>query len=184
MKASDRHTLLNCEILKFASSILVHMEKLSFYGVGPKIGRVLIPYFVITISMTILFPAKLTFGEAFRGPFFWLGAFLVLTGFIFYFATLRLMLPGIRENRLITRGSYRICRNPLYAALILIVIPGVGLMLNSWIIITTIIPGYIVFRKSIHGEEEQLERIFGDEYRSYHKSTPLFFPNLLNLFKG
>jgi len=38
------------------------MEKLTFFGVGPKIGRITLPYLVITILLTTFFPAIFTFG--------------------------------------------------------------------------------------------------------------------------
>jgi protein-S-isoprenylcysteine O-methyltransferase Ste14 len=102
---------------------------------------------------------------------------LIAIALVFYFTTLRLMLPGIRSNRLITTGAYRLCRNPLYSALLLFFIPGLSLLFNSWIMLTTSIVGYLVFWKYIHEEEEQLERIFGDEYRSYHRMTSMLLPN-------
>ncbi len=46
--------------------------------------------------------------------------------------------------------------------------------------LTTSILTYLVFRLVIHEEEEQLERIFGNEYREYMKRTPRFFPKILN----
>jgi len=88
-----------------------------------------------------------------------------------------MLLPGIRANRLITKGAYGLSQNPLYAVLILFLVPGVGMVLNSWIILTIAIVGYLAFRKFIHEEEELLERIFGEEYRNYCKKTSLFFPN-------
>jgi protein-S-isoprenylcysteine O-methyltransferase Ste14 len=90
------------------------------------------------------------------------------------------MLPGIRGNRLVTGGSYHLCRNPLYSALILFLVPGLGLILNSWIVLTTSIVGYLLFMKFIHEEEELLERLFGDDYRKYREKTSLLFPNFFN----
>jgi protein-S-isoprenylcysteine O-methyltransferase Ste14 len=156
------------------------MEKLNFFGVGPKIGRITLPYLAITIALTIIFPKVFTFGNALQQPFLIAGILLIAIALVFYFTTLRLMLPGIRTNRLITTGAYRLCRNPLYSALLLFFIPGLGLLLNSWIILTTPIVGYLVFRRFIHEEEEQLERIFGDEYRYYHVKTSMLFPNPFN----
>ena len=156
------------------------MEKLNFFGVGPKIGRITLPYLAITITLTILFPGIFTFGQLLKEPLLIAGIILIAIALAFYFTTLRLMLPGIKSNRLITSGAYRLCRNPLYSALLLFFIPGLGLLLNSWLILTTPIVGYLVFRKFIHEEEEQLERIFGDEYRSYHEKTSMLFPNPFN----
>ena len=156
------------------------MEKLNFFGVGPKIGRITLPYLAVTITMTIFFPGIFTFGQPLKEPLLIAGIILIAIALAFYFTTLRLMLPGIKSNRLITSGAYRLCRNPLYSALLLFFIPGLGLLLNSWLILTTPIVGYLVFMKFIHEEEEQLERLFGNEYRSYHDKTSMLFPNPFN----
>jgi protein-S-isoprenylcysteine O-methyltransferase Ste14 len=153
------------------------MEKLTFLGIGPKIGRITLPYLVITIALTILFPAKFAICSDLREYFLIAGIVLLVTALVFYFTTLRLMLPGIRTNRLITSGAYRLCRNPLYSAIILFLIPGLALLLNSWIIFTASLIGYLVFRKFIYEEEELLERLFGEEYRKYKERTSQFFPN-------
>jgi len=153
------------------------MEKLTFLGIGPKIARVTIPYLVIAIGLTILFPAIFTFGKDLQKPFLVAGIIVLALALAFYIATLRLMVPGIRNNRLVTGGVYRLCRNPLYSALLLFLIPGVGLLLNSWIILSASIIGYLLFRKYIFQEEEVLERLFGDDYRNYRNKTSLFFPN-------
>jgi protein-S-isoprenylcysteine O-methyltransferase Ste14 len=154
------------------------MEKLTFLGIGPKIGRITLPYFTITVALTIIFPAIFTFGEVVEKPFMVAGIVLMAIGLVFYIATIWLMLPGIRNNKLVTGGAYRLCRNPLYSALILFLIPGLSLLMNSWIIITASIVGYLLFRRFIHEEEELLERIFGDEFRKYRETTPCFFPKL------
>jgi protein-S-isoprenylcysteine O-methyltransferase Ste14 len=153
------------------------MEKLTFLGIGPKIARITVPYLLIAIAMTVIFPGIFTFGKEMDEPFLVAGIILLAIALVFYIATLRLMVPGIRNNQLITGGVYRLCRNPLYSALLLFLIPGLGLLLNSWIIPTASIIGCLLFRKFIHEEEELLERIFGDEYRNYRDRTSLFFPN-------
>ena len=158
------------------------MEKLTFLGIGPKIGRVTLPYLAATIALSILFPAVFSFGIALEQPFLVAGIVLIVIAMVFYFTTLRLMLPAIRGNRLVTRGAYRLCRNPLYSALLLFLVPGLALLLNSWIILTTSVVGYLVFRKYIHEEEETLERLFGDDFRAYRERTSLFFPNPLGLY--
>lgn len=152
------------------------MDKLTFLGVGPKIARVTIPFLVIAIALTILFPRIFTFGEAIRTPFRIAGIILLAAAVAFYIATLYLMVPGIRKNQLITGGVYRLCRNPLYFALLILLIPGLGLLVNSWIILISSLLGCLAFRKFIPEEEEQLERIFGEEYRQYRDKTAWFFP--------
>ena len=134
-------------------------------------------WFEISIALTILLSVIFSFVSEVQRPFLCIGSILMAVALIFYFTTLRLMLPGIKNNRLITTGAYRFCRNPLYSALLLFLVPGLSLVLNSWLILTTAIVGYLIFRKFIHEEEELLERIFGGEYLKYKKKTNRLFPN-------
>jgi len=110
-------------------------------------------------------------------PFLIAGIVLLVIAVGWYIATLMLMAPAIKNNQLVTKGVYRFCRNPLYFALLMLLLPGLGLVLNSWIIPIASILGCIAFRKFIHDEEEMLQRIFGDKYRKYYERTPVFFPN-------
>ena len=48
--------------------------------------------------------------------------------------------------------------------------------LNSWLILTSRIAGYIIFKLSIRKEYIELEKFFGDEYIKYKNTTPEFFP--------
>ncbi|NCA75106.1 MAG: hypothetical protein EOM90_02115 [Alphaproteobacteria bacterium] len=45
-----------------------------------------------------------------------------------------------------TTGPYHYCRNPLYATIILLVIPGLALVVNSWLVLTASLVGYIAFK--------------------------------------
>ena len=88
------------------------MEKLTFLWVGPRIARVTIPFLLIAIALTILFPRIFTFDEPTLTPFLIAGIVMMAAAVAFYIATLYLMVPGIRKNQLITGGVYRWCRNP------------------------------------------------------------------------
>jgi protein-S-isoprenylcysteine O-methyltransferase Ste14 len=71
----------------------------------------------------------------------------------------------------------------LYAAIILMIVPGVSLMMNSWLILTTSIAGYITFKSFIKSEYIEMENIFGEDYRKYRSETPEFFPFPRKLFR-
>ena len=152
------------------------MKKLDFFGVGPKIGRIVLPYLTIAIALTIMFPRLFTFGEPVRNYLLIAGIVILAAGLILYGFTVRLLLRGLKETRLVTAGTYRYCQNPLYAFLILLVIPGLGLIMNSWLILTTSIIGYIVFKRFISSEYKEMTEVFGDEYLQYKERTPEFFP--------
>jgi protein-S-isoprenylcysteine O-methyltransferase Ste14 len=152
------------------------MQKLSPLGIGPKIGLVAIPYIVAAIVLNTIYPEIFSFGPEAKHPvqiagFIWLGIGLVL-----YAATVRSLMKGLKNNKLMTTGPFRFCQNPLYAVMILLIVPGVALALNSWIVLTTSVVAYIIFKINIYSEYEEMDRIFGQEYLDYQKKTPEFFP--------
>jgi protein-S-isoprenylcysteine O-methyltransferase Ste14 len=104
------------------------------------------------------------------------GIVLLATGIILYGMTIRLLLKGLKNTKLVTAGPYRYCRNPLYATIILLIVPGVSLLLNSWLLLIVCVVANIRFRMVIRSEYAEMEKFFGDEWTQYCKRTPEFFP--------
>jgi protein-S-isoprenylcysteine O-methyltransferase Ste14 len=152
------------------------MKKLNFLGIGPKIAMTLIPWLAATIVLSCLHIEILKFVPAGSKILHIAGIVLVIIGIIFYLSTARMLLKGLKETRLMTTGAYGLCQNPLYASLILMIIPALSLLLNSWLILTSSIVGYIIFKRNIQHEYAELEGFFGDSYLQYKKDTPEFFP--------
>lgn len=152
------------------------MEKLSFYGVGPKIGIVAIPWMAATIIISVLTGNTFNYSTDETHVILYGGILLMSLGLAFYFSTVRLLLKGLNETRLVTNGAFSLCQNPLYSAIILFINPALSLLLNSWLVLTTSIIGYVLFKIFIKNEYKDLERIFGDTYRKYKEETPEFFP--------
>jgi protein-S-isoprenylcysteine O-methyltransferase Ste14 len=152
------------------------MEKLSFYGIGPKIARIMLPWLAVTIILTLIFKNVFIYSEAGGRNLFYAGLAILFTGLAFYFSTIPLLLKGLKETKLVTNGAYYLCCNPLYASILLLIIPGISLMMNSWLVITTSVAGYIIFRTVIKTEYREMEKFFGQEYRKYREITPEFFP--------
>ncbi|MCC6964481.1 MAG: isoprenylcysteine carboxylmethyltransferase family protein [candidate division Zixibacteria bacterium] len=86
---------------------------------------------------------------------------------------------------LVTSGLYRLVRNPMFAGLF-VFLAGLGLWLGSvtilFIFLPLLISGVTWEIKAI--EEPELERRFGQMYRSYRECTPMFLPRLDRLFKA
>jgi protein-S-isoprenylcysteine O-methyltransferase Ste14 len=151
------------------------MNKLNFFGVGPKIGKVLLPWLAVTILLsytTNLFAFTTENTRVLKI----VGTVLMIFGLIFYFSTVRLLLKGLKETRLVTNGAFSLCQNPLYAAILLFIIPALSLLLNSWIILSSTLVGYFMFKLYIKGEYQELEKYFGEEYLKYKSETPEFLP--------
>lgn len=151
------------------------MKKMDFYGVGPKIGRILIPWWAVTIILSLtthsfrITPERSTTLTI-------IGAAYLALGLIFYFTSVKLLLKGLKEGKLVTKGTFSLCQNPLYVSFVFMLIPAIGVLLNSWLVLTTCIVGFILMKVYISNEYHILEEAFGDEYLKYKAETPEFFP--------
>ncbi len=152
------------------------MNKLNALGIGPKIGMVAIPFLAAAITLTLIYPEIFSFGPGAKRPLLIAGIIVLVIGLICYGLTAKALLKGLKENKLMTSGPFHYCQNPLYAVMILLIIPAIALLLNSWIIIITGVIAYIIFKINIHTEYEEMEKYFGEEYREYREKTPEFFP--------
>jgi protein-S-isoprenylcysteine O-methyltransferase Ste14 len=152
------------------------MKKLNYLGIGPKIGGPSIPLLAVLIFVSLKFKSIFTISSGDSKVILWLGIFLICSGLVLYFLTLPLLLKGLKETKLITYGAYYLCRNPLYAAFIIFLVPGIALALNSWLLLITPVLAYILFKISIKSEYKEMEEFFGDEYIKYKSVTPELFP--------
>jgi protein-S-isoprenylcysteine O-methyltransferase Ste14 len=160
------------------------MEKLSLFGIGPKIGRIMLPLLAALITVSILWPQYFWFANP-RPVWLWiLGIVVLVVGLTLWISSGKMLIKYVRETRLMTTGPYAVCRNPLYAAVILFVIPGVALLMNSWLVLTASVAGYIVFKICVKQECDEVKRFFGEEYERYSSETPEFFPFPLKKWFG
>lgn len=84
----------------------------------------------------------------------------------------------VQANRLITDGPYAYLRNPLYVGNFLL---SLGCCLIAWawmpwMLVLFLTAFGLQYRLIVSLEEEELERIFGEEYRNYALHVPRFFP--------
>ena len=152
------------------------MNKLNFKGIGPKIGGVALPWLAVTIFFTLKFKRPFIYFEDGTKILFSFGLALVITGSIMYLLTIPALLKGLKETKLVTIGTFYLCRNPLYTSIILLIIPGISLIMNSWLVLTTSIVAFTLFKIFIKSEYTEMEEFFGDDYRKYKDETPEFFP--------
>lgn len=152
------------------------MKKLSFLGIGPRIAILLLPWLAASIALSCIKIGVFGYTSEQNNIVMIAGIVLMAVGLIFYFSTVRILMAGLKETKLQTKGPYSLCQNPLYAAIILLIIPALSLLLNSWLVLTSSLAGYIMFRIFIGSEYSELEKFFGEEYLKYKKDTPEFFP--------
>jgi protein-S-isoprenylcysteine O-methyltransferase Ste14 len=149
---------------------------LTLGGIGPKLALMSLPYIILSLIVMIRFPgfADLKFldTQLIRiAGFIWLG-----TGLIYWTTSAVYFLKHLKEGKLITSGPFALCRNPIYSSMIVFVIPSIGVIFHSGLILSIAVVLYIGFRISIHGETTLLRRLFGEEYDIYEKSVNEIFP--------
>lgn len=148
---------------------------MDFYGIGPKIGRVLIPWLALTIVLSSIFSSFNFYAEQ-NSSLTISGAVLLFFGLGFYFSSVRLLLTGLREGKLVTTGTFYLCQNPLYMSFILFLIPAIAFLLNSWLILSASLVGLVLLKIYVSKEYKMLEEAFGDDYLKYKNETPEFVP--------
>ena len=152
------------------------MNKLNFLGIGPKVGVITLPWLAVAVFFSLRFSNTFTFVEERSSVVFFSGLGLVIIGTLLYLFTVPALMKGLKETRLITKGTFYLCCNPLYASILLFIIPGVSFMMNSWLVLTASIAGFTLFKIFIKSEYTEMEKVFGDDYRKYKAVTPDFLP--------
>ncbi len=82
-----------------------------------------------------------------------------------------------RTRRLVVRGIYAYSRNPsLYGKLLGVL--SVGFLLNSFSFCFILVPALLTVSliEKVWRQEPQLIEVFGDDYRRYRETVPLFLP--------
>jgi protein-S-isoprenylcysteine O-methyltransferase Ste14 len=102
------------------------------------------------------------------------GPLVVIAAFgIFFWAVAALrrertsIQTGTPTDVIVTYGPYAFSRNPIYVAMLLLLV-GVGIWTNSlWFLIVAIVCSQLLIRGVIEPEERYLEREFGTDYLQY-----------------
>lgn len=74
-------------------------------------------------------------------------------------------------NRLVTTGIFSLCRNPIYSAWNIFIVPGVVVLLENWLALSIPFAMYVFLRLLINKEENYLMAVFGQEYLGYRRRT-------------
>lgn len=151
------------------------MKKMDFFGVGPKIGKILLPWLAGTIVLSYI-SVWFNFYAERNSALTISGSVLLVFGLVFYFSSVRSLLTGLKDVKLVTTGTFYLCQNPLYMSFVLFLIPAIALILNSWLVLTSSLVGFILLKVYVSKEYQVLEEAFGGEYLKYKHDTPEFFP--------
>ena len=87
------------------------------------------------------------------------------------------LIPGHREQRLVTSGIRARVRHPVYLGHLCGMLAwsiGTGLAVCYGLTVFALVTGAIMIRL----EDKELEQRFGDQYRQYRKTTPAMWPRV------
>ncbi len=149
-------------------------QRNTIWGVGPKFALVSAAYLFVAYIAGRL--AKLPPVAADPLPLQIIGSILLAAGCVVWVIAVRTVFMMYKLDRLYRDGLYAYCRHPLYADFILLVVPGVSLLLNSWPVLTVPFFMYLAFRVLIREEERGLIAAFGDEYVRYKNEVNAVLP--------
>lgn len=136
-------------------------------GVAPLIAIPTFIYLIITVLVSMSGNATSTITVNHYSFLAAIGIILIIVGILMVASCGRKLLNSFNGGLLMTDGLYRIFRNPMYVAYLLFVIPGICLLFNSWLVLTTVIINYILFSIFIKREHRYLKEKFGSEYEEY-----------------
>ncbi len=151
------------------------MEKrMSVMGIGHKAGTVIGSYLVVTILLSILFRPLFQMTNQSYAVLLTVGIIMAAVGFSLNLAAASQMLMAHRNYRLATTGFYGIFLHPMYFFQVFITLPGITLLFNSWLVLTTIPVGIVAVRQ-FSKEENRLANRYGEAYQAYLQKVPIKF---------
>ncbi len=143
--------------------------KMTELGEGPRIAVPSFAYLAAAIVLQAVFFPLFAFtatpGTALRI----VGAVLIAFGLVMLLSSGLSIMKAFREGRLLTDGFFALFPNPMYAAYILLIVPGLALLLNSWLVLIGSAVVYVFFRLFIPGEDRWLRAKFGRQYEEYRR---------------
>ena len=153
-------------------------KKMTIRGIGKKLELFTVPYGIITIILTFILRPLFNINFIQYSILLYIGIPLFILGIILHIISAVTMVKGFKKEILLATGMYSISRNPMYSTFIFLIIPGISLIINSWLVLTSSLVMFILFIIFIHEEEQYLEEKFGKEYINYKNKVGLLLPKI------
>ena len=145
--------------------------KMTVMGVGTRVAPLAFLYLAAVIVLSYVFLPVFAWTRGSTVALIVIGAMLAAAGvFILLSSGLRVM-KAFKETELLTDGFFRLFLNPMYASYVLFILPGLSLILNSWLVLTSSAVFYVLYRLFSRDEEAYLAQLHGKTYETYRKSV-------------
>ena len=151
-------------------------NKMTFWGVGPKYTLFSAVYCILTVALSKYFDPFFTIHFVSYDVLVTIATILILIGIPFYIVSLVTIKRAFVAGRLVTEKTFGMCRHPVYSAWIIFFVPGIMLLINTWIGLSASLVMYFLLLKLVKEEEVYLESVFGNEYLAYKERVPAVLP--------
>ncbi len=129
-----------------------------------RISNIISFLFFALIAYSFFLPLKLGTAWLFVGFLIYLlGAIIETIAMLDFFTT--------AVDKPVTKGVYRISRNPMYLGMFLIFV-GTGIACVSWVFLLLTVVFVILFHTAVASEERFCLQKYGNAYREYMDRTP------------
>jgi len=146
---------------------------MNIFGVGLYIMLPSIVAWVAIFVASVLYPEVGIFSAINPLLTLGIGALLAVLGFVQLFVSGRTFLEGRRKGKLVTKGPFAKCRNPIYSAWIVWIFPALAIAFRMPYLMLVSLLAFVLLRIFIGREEKALEAQFGSAYIKYRQATPL-----------
>jgi protein-S-isoprenylcysteine O-methyltransferase Ste14 len=143
-------------------------------GVAGKIMLVLLPALAVTESLSLYFAPAFRLTEDYKS-LVTAAILLAAVGFTLNLLAAFHMLGAYKKDQLATGGLYALFLNPMYTCQLLLTVPGLLLLFNSWLTLLAVVPAFIAFKVYVKEEEQYLIEKFGTQYLAYRKKVVFKF---------
>jgi len=149
---------------------------LSPVGIGLIVIAVVLPVLALAVAVTLLWPQATRFPRDPNTALALIGWVWLALGVVFWILTMRKFLGGFKRGELVTGGTFAWCRNPLYASLVVFVLPAIGLIVKAWPFFLVAVVAAIVIHFLLPREEREMMKAFGGEWEAYADRTSRLLP--------
>jgi protein-S-isoprenylcysteine O-methyltransferase Ste14 len=147
------------------------MKLKALVGAGDRVMGLTLPFIVIGVVANALSPGWFAMGTATGGII--AGIVLLAIGVPTWLTSVVQVLYWVPRHTLITTGPFAVMRHPLYTSVAILVLPGVGLLLDTWLGFALGAILYVSSRISSPREEVMLAKFFPEEYPKYRSRVLL-----------
>jgi protein-S-isoprenylcysteine O-methyltransferase Ste14 len=144
-------------------------------GVGPKIALLTLPFLAAAIWLRLAFPQNSGLPVTFTARII-VAVVLAAVGLPFFITTAVVLLREHTAGRMAVTLTYRACRNPIYAAWIVFLIPAIAVLWNAWPLLAADAVLCVWVRLLVPREYAWMRARHGASWERYAEGRPHILP--------